>query len=405
MARVLMVHLSYYPQDVRVRREAEALIKQSHEVDVICLGTGGQESVETVGGVTVHRIMDGRDKENFLNYILLTLVFMRKAFFYLNRLHRRRRFNVVHIHNMPDYLVFVTMWLKIKGIPTILDMHDLSVELYGVKFNSPKLAWMKPLVRWVEKLSTGYADHVITTSNGFRDRLLGRGVPADKITLVLNSADEKIFRPGPPREFRRIERGARLLYHGTVKEHFGLHVAVEAIAHLQKTVPGSTMSIYGNYSPAYRKDLEDLVEKLGIGEYVEFGGFLPLERIRELIIQADFGVVPYLDNTFMNLALSTKTFEYVRMELFVAGSRLDSGLSMFGEDCIGYFTPGDSQSLADTVTAFCLDPDRREDFVRRASEQYTQYSWETMANRYNSLINRYDSDKSGVNADFIEAHT
>ena len=388
-----MVHLSYYPQDVRVRREAEALIEQSHEVDVICLGIGGQQSVETVGGVTVHRIMDGRDKENFFNYILLTLVFMRKAFFHVNRLHRQRRFNVVHIHNMPDYLVFVTMWLKMKGIPTILDMHDLSVELYGVKFNSPKLAWMKPLVRWVEKLSTGYSNHVITTSTGFRDRLLGRGVPAEKITLVLNSADEKIFRPAPPREFRRIEHGAHLLYHGTVKEHFGLHVSVEAIAHLQKTIPGSKLSIFGNYSLAYRDDLENLVAKLGIGDHVDFGGFLPLEQIRELIIDADFGIVPYLDNTFMNLALSTKTFEYVRMGLFVAGSRLDSGLSMFGEDCIGYFTPGDSQSLAETVTTFCLDPESRADYVKRASEQYKHYSWKTMANRYCSLIDRFDSDK------------
>lgn len=399
-----MVHLSYYPQDVRVRREAEALIERSHEVDVICLGTDDQPPVDTVGGVTAHRIMKGRDKESFVRYVLLTLVFMRKVFFHVNRLHKQRRYNVVHIHNMPDYLVFVTLWLRMKGIRTILDMHDLSVELYGVKFDSPKTSWMKPLVRWVEKLSTSYADRVITTSIGFRDRLLGRGVPAGKITLVLNSADEKIFRPGPPKEFRRIEEGARLLYHGTVKEHFGLHVAVEAVAHLQNTIPGTKLSIYGNYDPSYREGLESLVAKLGIGGFVEFGGFLPLETIRELIIEADFGVVPYLDNTFMNLALSTKTFEYVRMELFVAGSRLDSGLSMFGEDCVGYFTPGDSKSLAETVTTFCLDPDRRADYVKRASEQYKQYSWKTMAERYNNLINRYDDDKSNVVADFVEAN-
>ena len=46
----------YYPEDPRVRREAEALASAGHEVDVICLRRITESARETVNGVTIYRL-------------------------------------------------------------------------------------------------------------------------------------------------------------------------------------------------------------------------------------------------------------------------------------------------------------------------------------------------------------
>jgi glycosyltransferase involved in cell wall biosynthesis len=191
-----------------------------------------------------------------------------------------------------------------------------------------------------------------------------------------------------------MTEGPVLLYHGTVAHRFGLHVAIEAVGRLRERLPGVRLFIYGRYDPSYRKSLERLVEASGLGGCVSLGGYLPLEKVKEVIGEADIGVVPYLSDPFMNLALSTKTFEYVSMRLPVVASRLDSITSIFTDRSLEYFNPGNATDLADAIMRICRAPALRKDYIDNAAEAYEPISWPVMSKRYlktiNGLISRTD---------------
>src|SRR5262249_59496544 len=151
----------------------------------------------------------------------------------LTKLHRRRRYRVIHVHNLPDFLVFAAAIPKLRGVPVILDLHDLMPEFYRGRFegNGSGLGWA---IRLQERLSRRFADHVITVSEQWRTALVGRGVPEGKCSVVMNVADERVFAPRPS---AASSSEFRLLYHGTVAYRYGLDLALEAVAKVRAEIP------------------------------------------------------------------------------------------------------------------------------------------------------------------------
>ncbi len=385
MTRIAMIALSYFPFDPRIRREAETLARRGIEVDILCLRGTGEKKVENSGNITIYRVLANGDKESLLEYLWLSSKFMIAVFFTLQKLYWKYRYKLIHIHNLPDHLVFVATLQRILGTPIILDLHDLTVELFGSKWNG-RAKVLNPTVKFVEKLSCGFANQLITTSKGFQERLAARGVRQDKITLIMNSADEEIFTNGLHRQFKSIESGAKLLYHGTVAPRFGLEVAIAAIARLQCAIPDTSFHIFGKYDPSYRIQLEAQVQQLGLADRVFFGEYVDLERVRRIICDADIGIVPYHKDGFMNLALSTKTFEYVVMELPVVAARLNSLTAIFDPTSLMYFEPGDVDDLAGKIVRLCRQPELRQRMVHRAKGAYRRVSWPIMQDRYIQLV-------------------
>lgn len=387
MARIAMVVFSYYPADPRVRREAEVLERAGHSVDVLCLRKPGEKKAESFGSVRAYRIMRGSEnKESLVKYFLLSSFFAGAAAVKLAVLSRGGRHALVQAHNMPDFLVFTGLFHKLSGVPVILDLHDLTVELFESKTIGKPLSAMLPVVKAAERLSCAFADKLITTSAGFRNKLMERGISPEKIVLVLNSADDRIFREPPPRAWQEIKDGPVLMYHGTVARRFGLHIAIEAVEKLKSTYPSARLKIYGKYDPSYKRELEELVRKKGLSESVSINGFLNLDNVTSEIASADIGVVPYLLDPFMNLALSTKIFEYVSMGMPVVAAGLDSIKEIFGEGSIKYFRPADPSDMADKIIEFCRRPEERRFFSEAAARAYTAVSWPVMSERYLSTI-------------------
>lgn len=394
MARIAMVVFSYYPADPRVRREAEVLERAGHSVDVLCLRKRGESKAESFGAVTAHRILPGSEnKESLLKYFLLSSVFAAAAFMKLAAISKEGPHALVQAHNMPDFLVFTGLFHKLFGIPVVLDLHDLTVELFESRTAGRPLAAMLPVVKTAERLSCAFADKLITTSAGFRDKLIARGVAPEKIVLVLNSADDRIFSEPPPRTWREIKEGPVLMYHGTVARRFGLHIAIEALGKLKEAYPSARLKIYGKYDPSYKRELEELVLKKGLSGSVSINGFLDLGNVTGEIASADIGVVPYLFDPFMNLALSTKIFEYVCMGMPVVAAGLDSIREIFGEGAIKYFKPDDPSDMAEKIVEFCQRPEERKYFCEAAARAYKAVSWPVMSERYLSTVNALLSGK------------
>ena len=114
--RHCMVVHAYYPLgETRVEREALALIEKGFEVDVICLKDEGELSFENVDGVDVYRLPVMRNKGGFIKQFGEYLNFFVRVLFKLISLHSKRKYQVIQVHNLPDFLVFSALYPKIRG--------------------------------------------------------------------------------------------------------------------------------------------------------------------------------------------------------------------------------------------------------------------------------------------------
>lgn len=386
----MVVH-NYYPlREPRVEREAQALSDHGYEVDVICLRAEGEPAVAVVDGVNVHRLQLKRHKGSGMAVQLLEyLAFFMMASARLASLHRRRRYNVVQIHNLPDFLVFAAWLPKLTKARLILDIHDLMPEFYASRFNSNMRSWPVRLVCMQEYLSCRFADHVISVTDLWRAALIGRGLPAEKVSVVMNVANERIFRQ--PAEPRAGAPGCfRLFYHGTVTKRYGIDVAIRAVNIVRRQLPGIQLTIHG--VGEYRDTLVRLVEELDLGLYVQFtSDYIPTCDLPQLIQQADLGVVPYRRDVFTDGILPTKLMEYVALGVPVVAARTPVIESYFDETMIQFFAPEDHEDLARCILALHADRMQLRLLAQNADRFNQRYNWLKISAEYVALVDRLHS--------------
>ncbi len=377
--KVCIIAKYLYPFDTRLCQQVHTLEEQGIPCDVICCYTEGQSRTEHLQYTTIHRVAEKSVTQgSFITYLLATFQFISATFFKLLSISLKNSYRAIVVHTLPEFLVFITFINKLLGSRIILDGRDLTVDLLDSRWSSKKVKAVKYIAKFLEKIIVSFCDHVITASNGFRRSLIQRGIKGSKVTVLINTADISIFKYDENRTFSTITSNARFIYHGTVSERFGIFVAVKAMETVSKRIPGSILKIHGWYDLGYRRKMEQYISDKQLQKAIIFGDPLPLQEIYKVIMTTDIGIVPYLSDNFMNIALSTKSFEYIASGIPVVASRLKSGEELFNDECIQYSEPGNPKSLAENIITMCLNPDLR------AQKRKTAYS--TFNQNYTSII-------------------
>jgi len=393
---VCMVAFSSYPGDARIRREAEALREAGAPVQVVCLRHDDQPAEETIRGVAVRRIPLTRKRGGAFRYILEYLYFFVRSCAIVTARHRRLRFSVIHVHNMPDFLVFVALLPKCAGARVALDLHDPMPELYMTIFG---IAASHPVVRilkGVERLSIRFADAVITTNLAFRNLFVSRGCPAEKIVMVMNAPQESVFRPEEDEADVTTWTSSRpfhLMYNGTIVERNGLDLAVAAVARLSSSFPDLHLHVYGSgeFLPAVREQ----VAQLGLDKRVLFHGDVSLERIASAIREHDAGLVPNKRNPFTDLNFPTRIFEFLCLGKPVIAPRTRGVLDYFGKDELFFFEAGSAGDLARAIRELITDETQTRAILSRAIGVYRKYTWQSQQRRLLEL-NEALGDRRGI---------
>ncbi|MBE3567369.1 MAG: glycosyltransferase [Thermogemmatispora sp.] len=121
-----------------MRRLAEAARARGHLVDVICLRHGAEPPYEECNGVAVYRVpLDRGFGQPLPLTVLGWLRFLLLAAWTVTRLHFRKRYDVIQVHNMPDFLAFAALIPRLFGARVILEVQDASPELMAVKAHGP----------------------------------------------------------------------------------------------------------------------------------------------------------------------------------------------------------------------------------------------------------------------------
>jgi len=384
----MVVH-NYYPLgEPRVQRQAEALVSHGYEVDVICLRYGHEPSADNVGGVTIHRLPVRRDKKRGLPAQLFEYVtFLVLAFFKLTRLHLRRPYHVVQIHNVPDFLVFAALVPKLTGSRLILDLHDLMPEFFAARFQSDPTSLPMQLVQLQERLSCRFADHVITVSEHWRQSLIKRGMSAKKCSVLMNLADPRIFKkPDGALALSPADGQFRLIYHGTITYRYGLDLLLQAVNLVRGEISAIHLSIIG--AGEYVDTLRQMVQELKLSEHVHLGEVVPVEQLPPLISAADLGVVPYRSGVFTDELLPTKLMEYAAMGVPAIASRTTAIAAHFDESMVQFFTPGDANELAHCILTLYRDRARLAELGANIQSFNLQYNWASQAAGYVRLVEK-----------------
>ncbi len=382
--RVAMVTHSFYESDNRVIRYAEALARRGDSVDVLALRrTDRQLQKETLMGVTVYRLQEraAKNEQTKVAYLLPLLRFLGASSLWLARRHVREPYDLIHVHNVPDFLVF-SAWLPRRlGAKVILDIHDIVPEFYISKFHAAPASSTVRLLQWVERASARVADHVIISNHLWLEKYVARAAPPKKCSVFLNHVDTHIFHP---RERRRADGKLIILFPGGLQRHQGLDVAIRAFARLAPRLPQAEFHLYGDGQ--MKPELTALARDLGLDQKVRFFNPLPVREIAAVMAQADLGVVPKRADSFGNEAYSTKIMEFLSLgvPVVVADTKIDR--YYFDDTVVQFFASGDDHAMASAMFAVLENQPLRQSFAAQATPYVARNCWETRQGDYLRLV-------------------
>ena len=379
-----IVRHSFYPAELNVKREAEALRDDGFSVHVICLRDRDEAAYAEVEGVIVHRLPVGHERGRIARYLWEYNAFFVMASLMLIWLYVNHNFAVIQVNTMPDYLVFITLIPRLMGAKVVLHMHEPVPELFGTMFDKWHTGFWMVLAKFSEKISLKFASHSLTVTREMRDNYRKRGADVNKMTVIVNVPDDKFFHAERYEHLRekiattkKEERRAgifRVLTHGAVEERYGQDTIVRAVAHLKEDIPGIRFRFMGGGS--YADEIVKLSKELKAEENVNFLGFVPFDTMIEEILTADVTVVPVKKNRYSVLVHTNKMYEYVALGRPCIVSRLDSVAAYFPDDSLLYFESGDHEDLADKLKHVFAHPEEIDRRVSNAHEIYETYRWE-----------------------------
>ena len=377
-----MIAYTFYSSDPRVRREAEALAMRGDTVDFICLKDPDNSETEEYHGVKLLPLTVGRYQGgSTLPYVAKYVSFFVKAFFLVSTRFFKKRYDIIQVHTMPDFLVFAAVIPKLFGAKVILDVHDLMPELYMCKFKSGPQHFIVRLITWIERMSLGFAHKVIAVHVPHLNALVSHGNSPRKMTVVLNVPDPRIFRKNGGRQ---ADGKFRLIYHGTVARRHGLEVALKAVQSVKDSIPNLEFLVIGRGDDFER--IKKLADEMRLGTSVRFLGAMPTEELPRYLSQADLGVVPILYDSFTRYMLPLKLMEYVGMEIPCIVSETETIRAYFDKDMVCYCTPGDARHLAERILELYQDSTLRAQLAANASRFNTNFSWEQQKKGYFELV-------------------
>jgi glycosyltransferase involved in cell wall biosynthesis len=379
-----MITHSFYESDNRVLRYAESLARRGDSVEVFALRRNADlPREENIGGVKLFRIQDRFTKniQSSAGYLWPLLRFLLVSSRHVMRRHRRERYDLLHVHNIPDFLVFAAWYPKLTGAKVILDIHDIVPEFFASKFKSTRGSLLVWGLKVVEKLSAAFANHVILANHLWLDKYTSRSARKEKCSVFINNVDAQVFQPR-----QRADTNGKpvIIFPGGLQWHQGLDIAVDAFHKLRSRIPGAQFHIYGEGN--MKPKLIEQASQLGLNGSIQFFNPLRIHEIAEVMAKADLGVVPKRADSFGNEAYSTKIMEFMSLGVPVVVSSTKIDRFYFNDSVVKFFESGNSAALADAMFDVLSNAEMRKAMVEKASDYAVQNSWESRKTDYFKLV-------------------
>jgi glycosyltransferase involved in cell wall biosynthesis len=229
------------------------------------------------------------------------------------------------------------------------------------------------------------SDRILTVSEASkRDILHFFNVPPDKISVVYNAIDERIWEEPPPEDIARVRERFQLdqrfvLYAGTIKPHKNLVRLIEAFAQLRKgEFEELKLLIIGDEIsklPALRR----AVHSYKLHKHVRFLGFLPDETLAALYRLASLFVFPSLYEGF-----GLPPLEAMASGTPVVTSNVSSLPEVAGDAAV-LVDPYDVSSIVEGMRRVLSDSALANELRRKGLIRARDFSWERSVARTHEI--------------------
>ncbi len=368
-----------YPEDTRVRNEAETLAAAGLRVTVIAPRGSRQPSRESLGGVEVRRYRTawaGRSMWTYAwEYGVAHLQLVTRSLTAL-----LRGASILHINGPPDTLAVAGMIAHMAGGKVVYDMHDSGPELFEAKFGS---SFVVRILVAAQLMAIRCADQVIVTNDSQRDLVTERGKrPARDVTVVRNGPRIAEF-PDPAVGRSDTLADPRLIYVGTLDVQDGVLELADLMS--EPELAAAHLTIVGD-GPA-RKALVARIRRMGAWDRVTFTGHVPHERVAKLISGADIAVDPAPGTEFNHGCTMIKVVEYMSAgRPTVAYDLRETRRAAKGAAV--YAPCRDRQAFAGLVCDLARDSERRLLLGRLARTRAATLTWERSADALRDVYRR-----------------
>ncbi|WP_329743201.1 TIGR04063 family PEP-CTERM/XrtA system glycosyltransferase [Dyella sp. A6] len=249
------------------------------------------------------------------------------------------------------------------------------------------------MTRAMETRALRKAHAVTTICEGLRTDMLGRGIPADKITVIPNAVDVERF---PFREAADpvlmqqygLTPGKTLGFAGSFYAYEGLDLLLRAMPGVLQAEPLARLMLVGG--GPQEANLKALAKELDVESAVHFTGRVPHAEVERYYSVMDVMVYPRVSRRLTELVTPLKPLEAMAMGKLVAASDVGGHRELIDDGCNGHLFAADSvEALAGCLTRLLGAPqtwngviDNGRAFVER------ERTWEASVSRYRDVYAR-----------------
>jgi glycosyltransferase involved in cell wall biosynthesis len=427
--RVGMVLDQPFPPDARVEREATALVEAGYEVHLLCaIRPEDRLPDEAYRGIYIHRVNP--------DAVTIEVPFLGKQSRFLYRgviknyfhhfknidtawhtlIHRFVKaydIQILHIHDLRLVDTGLNIALRYR-LPLIADLHENYPALMQLmKGRDNPERGLKQRDRWekIEENSVHRARRVITVADEAKERLMEKGVPADKILVLENTVDIDKFLAAPidHNVIREFKPNFVLTYVGHLNDtHRGIQTVIEAMDLLKDEIPEMRFIAAGAYREPYRQMLDGMITEAGLQDRVHFTNWLDETQFATYIEASDICLCPHIVNDHTNATFPNKVYLYHLFKKPIIVSNAVPLQKYVGNTQGGLvFRSGDARMLADLIRTLYYRPDMRREMAYNGYQAVMEhYNWKRSARDlialYDDLIQR-GSRRNGQTESLPEA--
>ena len=383
MINICMLMFREIPKDNRRLIVANAVFKKNGQLDVICIGIAAK--FEIINGVNYYRIpltYTGAESKFILLYKYLRYII--SSFVILLKKNSRQKYDIIHVHNPPDFLILPALFFKqFYKSKIILDLHDMFPEVIQSNFNLKKDHFLVKIGEVIERFSIIFSDLIFVTNPYDKMIVMNRNrINADKIKVLLNSSEKSDF--GKSILTKRdlgINDEFVLIYQGTIWQRRGLDLLVNAV----KKITAHPIKLIIAGGGPYSTELKQLIWKNELNNKVILTGWVSLAILTDLINFADLGIIPFKDTEVNRRGVPNKLFEYIEHKKPVLASRLPGMRMLFDDDDIIFFKPDDENDLKTKIIWAINNKPALTRYVQTSYNKYhVNYNWNSVVRILNS---------------------
>jgi glycosyltransferase involved in cell wall biosynthesis len=356
-------------------------------------------SRSTAGQVAVTRLAlyPSHDKSRVgrtLNY----LSFFASSLFYL--LFMARRSDVILAYHPPATVTLsAAIAGKLRRIPVAVDIQDMwpdTLRATGMISNTWILAAIGKVCAWTYR----HVDRIIVLSHGFAELLRQRSIPAEKVTVIHNWADETAAGTNGRADPVALGKDAEfhILFAGNMGAAQGLEMVLEAAALVAGNSPRIVFDFLGSGI-----ELNDLVRKAKDMKLdnVRFLPRVPPEEVGPYLAAADGLLVHLRNDPLFSITVPSKTQTYLAagrpVVMAVAGDAADLIRQSGGGIVV---EPENPAELARAVTDLArMSTEERTEMARRAKAFYfRELSFDHGVSRFVRVLSDLVAKKTAVQA-------